>query len=395
VVEAIAAPAMWGEAEQAPAGRPSLNDRFVVPPFSVLDTRLGYWQARKQAWLALGIRSELGRGLQNAVARGRLRDVQYDPESASISAAEAYDETAIRAGKEPPKRAGRGANYGGKGSVMESMNRRLDSRFEADQRSNVTGAPSLPEYADFGVANVAPGTSIFDPVLCELAYRWFAPPGGSILDPFAGGSVRGIVAEYLGRRYTGIELRGEQVVANREQAAGLGVAPRWIEGDSREIDWLLGADEEFDLIFSCPPYYNLELYSDDPRDVSNAESYPQFLEWYSEIIALAAGRLRDDRFACYVVSDVRDTKSATGHYHGFVVDTIRAFEAAGLRLYNEGVLINPAATLPMRVPRQFAASRKLGRMHQNVLVFSKGKPDPHGWSIDLDDAPPDPQMGMF
>jgi hypothetical protein len=31
-------------------------------------------------------------------------------------------------------------------------------------------------------------------VLCEIAYRWFSPPGGLILDPFAGGSVRGIVA---------------------------------------------------------------------------------------------------------------------------------------------------------------------------------------------------------
>ena len=38
------------------------------------------------------------------------------------------------------------------------------------------------------------GTSVFDPVLCEVAYRWFSPPGGHVLDPFAGGSVRGILA---------------------------------------------------------------------------------------------------------------------------------------------------------------------------------------------------------
>ena len=44
------------------------------------------------------------------------------------------------------------------------------------------------------------GTSIFDPVLCEIAYRWFCPPAGRVLDPFAGGSVRGIVAALLGRR---------------------------------------------------------------------------------------------------------------------------------------------------------------------------------------------------
>ena len=42
--------------------RPTLADRFIVPPFSVLDARQGYWQDRKRAWLALGIQSELGRG---------------------------------------------------------------------------------------------------------------------------------------------------------------------------------------------------------------------------------------------------------------------------------------------------------------------------------------------
>lgn len=40
----------------------SLAEQFGVPPFSVLDARQGYWQDRKRAWLALGIRSELGRG---------------------------------------------------------------------------------------------------------------------------------------------------------------------------------------------------------------------------------------------------------------------------------------------------------------------------------------------
>ena len=40
----------------------TLAERFIVPPFSVLDARQGYWQDRKRAWLSLGIQSELGRG---------------------------------------------------------------------------------------------------------------------------------------------------------------------------------------------------------------------------------------------------------------------------------------------------------------------------------------------
>lgn len=40
----------------------TLAERFIIPPFSVLDARQGYWQDRKRAWLSLGIQSELGRG---------------------------------------------------------------------------------------------------------------------------------------------------------------------------------------------------------------------------------------------------------------------------------------------------------------------------------------------
>ena len=48
----------------------SLADRFGVPPFSVLDARKGEWGERKRAWLALGIRSELGRGGGQLNSRG-------------------------------------------------------------------------------------------------------------------------------------------------------------------------------------------------------------------------------------------------------------------------------------------------------------------------------------
>ena len=54
--------AMIVDTEMPTEGSSSLRDRFVVPPFSVLDARAGYWQDRKRAWLAMGIKSELGRG---------------------------------------------------------------------------------------------------------------------------------------------------------------------------------------------------------------------------------------------------------------------------------------------------------------------------------------------
>jgi hypothetical protein len=213
------------------------------------------------------------------------------------------------------------------------------------------------------------GTSIFDPVLCELAYTWFTAPGAHILDPFAGGSVRGIVATYLGRDYTGIDLRPEQIAANQHQAAAIvpDRLPRWIVGNSLNAI----PAEDYDLIFTCPPYYDLEVYSDDPEDLSNKEDYGAFLNDYRAIIAQAVERLRADRFACVVVGDIRDRK---GMYRNFVADTIAAFRDVGMELYNEAILVTAVGSLSIRVGRQFQAGRKLGKTHQNVLVFVKGDP---------------------
>lgn len=44
------------------SGAGSLAEKFGIPPFSVLNAREGWWQTRKEAWLSLGIQSELGRG---------------------------------------------------------------------------------------------------------------------------------------------------------------------------------------------------------------------------------------------------------------------------------------------------------------------------------------------
>jgi hypothetical protein len=218
----------------------------------------------------------------------------------------------------------------------------------------------------------ATGTSIFDPVLCELAYRWFCPPGGLVLDPFAGGSVRGIVAAKCGRRYIGIDLSPRQVEANHAQAeaicAGVEI-PTWACGDASVILGELGTVTA-DFVFSCPPYGDLEVYSDNPADLSTMAP-AAFMAAYRKIVAAAVGKLKEDRFACFVVGDYRDKQ---GFYRNFPGETIAAFAAAGAGLYNEAILVTAAGSLPIRAGKQFSSSRKLGKTHQNVLVFCRGDP---------------------
>lgn len=228
---------------------------------------------------------------------------------------------------------------------------------------------SRQDWSEDGDGCDTAGTSIFDPVLCECVYTWFCPPGGIVLDPFAGGSVRGIVAAYLGREYVGIDLRPEQIEANRQQAEAIvpDAGPVWIVGDSANVKAL--AAGEYDLIFSCPPYYDLEVYSDLDGELSALPGYAEFLEAYRAIIADCLSMLKEDRFACFVVGDMRDK---AGYYRNFVSDTIAAFQDGGARLYNEAILVTALGSLPIRAGKQFDSGRKLGKTHQNVLVFVKG-----------------------
>jgi DNA modification methylase len=268
-----------------------LRDKFIEPPFSILDTKSGNWQKRKKLWINKGIRSEVGR-----------------------------DSKVINMGTTNVKK------------------------------------------------NVAEYVSVFDPALCEVLYHWFCESGGKILDPFAGGSVRGIVANYLGFKYSGIDIREEQVQSNREQALNIlpiNRQPQWYVGDSNEIldnKWNI----EFDFVFSCPPYADLEVYSDLEGDISN-KPYDEFLRLYESIIKKSCNLLKSGGYACFVVGEVRDKK---GDYIGFVPDTIKAFKNCGMKFYNEAILLNAIASASMRASGNMK-TQKLVKVHQNVLVFKK------------------------
>lgn len=323
----------------------SLEEKFLVPPFSVLDARQGYWQARKRAWLSLGIQSEVGRG-DNLLGMSNTI-LEPDPEK-----------------REEARKLALKATPGGHSGSEKSNYKSFGKAIQIHAWAKENGIDQVPPPG---------GTSIFDPVLSELAYRWFSPASGLVLDPFAGGSVRGVVASKLGRRYIGIELRPEQVEANKAQALSIcqEPPPEWICESSVNIPDLI--TEEVDFIFSCPPYADLEVYSDDPRDLSNME-YSKFLGFYRDIIQKAVDRLKTNRFACFVVGEVREKKGG-GFYRSFVPDTIKAFEDAGARFYNEGILVTPVGTLALRASRIFLGGRKLAKAHQNVLLFCKGDPN--------------------
>ena len=307
-----------------------LKNEFLVPPFSILDTAGGDWLNRKNRWKTLGIKSEVGRG--NGNSDGRMIGLK-------------------------PTKTG----------VVDWNNRKKQWNKTIAIKMGIVDSRKIKDKE--GYDNRDNYVSIFDPVLCEVMYHWFCKKEGFILDPFAGGSVRGIVSNYLGYNYTGIELREEQVDANIQQGIDIcpNNPPKWICGDSNQA--LDKFDGEFDFIFSCPPYYDLEVYCDDPNDLSNM-THNEFNQVYESIINKSCKLLMNNRYACFVVGNCRDKN---GYMMDLVGTTIRSFEKAGLKFYNDIVLRNSYASASMRAKGNMRY-KKVVKVHQNVLVFVKGNP---------------------
>lgn len=264
----------------------TVNETFGVPPFSILDTRQGYWQDRKREWIK--ITGDLTETKENVLYQ--------------------------------------------KDSLMDQING---------------------------------GSSNFDPVLAELMMKWFNTENGNILDPFGGEQTKGVVAGELGFGYSAVEIREEQVNINKEKTSRYDKVKYYL-GDSNNISKII-TDRNFDLVFTSPPYYDLEVYSKE--DMSALGTYEEFMQQYKNIFQQCYEMLADNRFLVIKIGEIRNKK--TGEYRNFVGDNIQMFKDIGFKYYNEIILVNPCGTVPLRA-KKLMETRKIGKVHQNVLVFYKG-----------------------
>jgi len=213
--------------------------------------------------------------------------------------------------------------------------------------------------------------SILDPVLCEIIISWFGlGVGTKCVDPFAGDTSFGFVSGMKGCEFTGIELRSEQAKLNQERCEKANLKSKYINDDGQNILKHIKPNTQ-DLLFSCPPYFDLEVYSDLPNDASNQGSYEEFLKILENAFSGAIKTLKENRFAAIVVSNIRNTK--TGCYRNFVDDVIRLFQRNGMEFYNDIILVDVVGSASQRAAHNMK-NRKVVKVHQNVLIFYKGDP---------------------
>ena len=205
--------------------------------------------------------------------------------------------------------------------------------------------------------------SVFPAPLMEMIIvRYGGPVGSSILDAFAGGPPRGLVSCIMGHQYVGFEIRKEQIEENEKTLKSLSLqGARYIHSDGR----FLGTDQLFDCAITCPPYFDLEQYSDQPDDISNLGSYAEFNASMWLCAQAHRERMKPGSFVCIIVGLFRDKH---GQLIDFPSDTVENFRDAGFLYWQHIILSKNFASAAVRASNAWKGHKLVPR-HENLLIF--------------------------
>lgn len=214
--------------------------------------------------------------------------------------------------------------------------------------------------------------SVLDPVACEVIARFFMPKDGKrVYNPFGGGVQFGYVAGACGYEYVASEIRKNQCDANNKLCSEF-PRVRWIQSDSSTYE----PEGEFDLVFTCPPYYRVEQYIDydgkSPEgEINSLETYEKFRDTLFSGYKRAIAHLRD---GCFFVVMTGDSRDKSGAYHCSESETEIFFRDNGLSVYNKIIYLECEFTR-LAQAKKTLNYRKFPKREQKIIVAYKGDMD--------------------
>lgn len=197
----------------------------------------------------------------------------------------------------------------------------------------------------------------FNPSIAQYIYREFLPESGTVLDFSAGygGRLLGFLTSGSNGRYYGYEPSVKSYNALVKMSNEL--VP--IQGESLNTVKLFNSpfedaciDYRSDLVFSSPPYYGLEIYSDE--DNQSIVRYPEYNDWLNKfwrvLVDKCSTSLYPGGYFIYTIGNYRS--------YDLLKDTVEIVKSSGLVLQE---------TYRISYHNVFKNKEKL----ENVLVFKK------------------------
>jgi DNA modification methylase len=211
--------------------------------------------------------------------------------------------------------------------------------------------------------------SEFHAGLAENIVRYWSVENSNIVDCFAGRVTRAVVSMSLKRNYYGYEISKKTLNKSINHLKEIGLYESNYFGNIYNND---GCKMEHtknnfaDLVFTCPPYHNLEKYESCDNQLSDIKNYEEFLEKI-KVCAFNIHRvLKNNGFCVWVCADWRSSKGLNLFHN----DTIQIFKEKNLIPYDVIILknISPFAALQAG---KVASKRYTSKIHEYILVFRK------------------------
>ena len=211
--------------------------------------------------------------------------------------------------------------------------------------------------------------SSFNPKVADRVIKYWSNKGDIILDPFAGRSTRMIMSKINNRNYIGFDISPiaidelKKTLNKQETLSKIDVNIKLFCSDGCEMKNI--QDYSIDLIFTCPPYWNLEKYESVDNQLSDCKSYMEFLNKLYECVGRCHDILKKNKFSIWVVSDFRK-----GYYYCLHKDLIDIHLDSGFILWD--IIINVLNSPFISFKAGFNDNQKYtGKTHEYILVFKK------------------------
>jgi hypothetical protein len=193
-------------------------------------------------------------------------------------------------------------------------------------------------------------------------------PGDYFLEVCAGWFTFSSTAACWGYSGEGLDIWDVSLAFGRTQLArlpeGVGANVKVVDGDATAMPY---EDDTFDFIYCNPPFFQLETYSDDKRDMAGYKTIEEWLaacgEMFKEIIRVA----RPGALVVTVMADAR----IKGRLLPLANRFMEAGTEAGLILHD--IAIQHMLTSQLRMWRHAWNGRRTAKAHEYIITFQVPK----------------------
>jgi len=219
------------------------------------------------------------------------------------------------------------------------------------------------------------GLSTFPPGLAKFIIEFYSDKGENILDPCAGHNSRMQVTYELERNYTGYDVSKEFMKFNREVEStitgkgeqGLMFTPKsTITLREQSSEKMEEDNASIDMIYTSPPYWDIEYYGEEPEQLGYKHSYQDFLGGIQRIMNECHRVLKSGRYCIFNINDFRKG----GEFYPYHCDIMTAMLQSGFKIHDV-VIVKWASAIGACFASQVEERKITAKGHEYLIVGKK------------------------